>query len=134
MIKVCIDIGNSKISCAVSDIKEIQSPEILSFISVPTLNINKGTFTNFQSIKKEIKEVINIAQKESQTQIKSINLNLPLSGSNSKFYNSTISIENELINELHLKKAINQSEFFNDSLNQHTILNYIISYEIDDKA
>ena len=132
MIKVGVDIGNSKISCIVCDIKESQNPKVLSFYSIPTTNINRSTFTDFKLIKKEVKEVIDESSKSSQTEIKSINLNVPLFGSKSLFYNSQINIENELINELHIKKAINQSDFFNENLNYKTLMNYIINYEIDD--
>ena len=60
MIKVGIDIGNSKISCVVCDIKNKDQPKILSFVSLPTLNINRNTIINFDLIKKEIKEIIDI--------------------------------------------------------------------------
>ena len=133
MIKVGVDIGNSKISCIVCDIQSVDKIKVLSFVNLPTSNIFKNTFTNFKLIKKEIKEVIEIAAKESETEIKSINLNIPISGSISSYYNSSINIENELINELHLKKVINNSEFFNDSINQNILLNYILNYEIDEK-
>ena len=63
MIKVGVDIGNSKISCVVSDLKKNTLPKILSFINYPTSNINKNTFTNFQSIKEEVKQVITLAAK-----------------------------------------------------------------------
>ena len=133
MIKVGIDIGNSKISCVVSDIKIDHQPKILSFVSFPTSNIKRSTFVNFNLIKKEIKEIIDIAAKESQTEIKSIYLNVPISKSISSFYSSQIDIEDELINELHLRKAINQSEFFNEQTNKYILLNYIINYEVDNK-
>ena len=134
MIKVGLDIGNSKISCIVCDIKNNQKPEVLSFISLPTSNINKNTFRNFNSIKKEVQEVINLAAKESQTEIKSINLNIPISDSDSEYYASEINIENKLINELHLKKAINQSEFFDEVIDKHILMNFIINYELDGKV
>ena len=133
MIKVGIDIGNSKISCIVCDTKINHKPKILSFISIPTINISKGSFINFQLIKKEIKELIAESSKLSQTEIKSVNLNIPLYDSCSSYYNSEINIENELINELHLKKVINQSDFFDKDLNQETLMNYVINYEIDQK-
>ncbi|MDC1296499.1 cell division protein FtsA, partial [Alphaproteobacteria bacterium] len=44
-----------------------------------------------------------------------------------------IYIENESINDLHLKKSINQSEYFEDSLNQFVLMNFIANYEIDNK-
>ena len=133
MIKVGIDLGNSKISCVVCDININQKPRVLSFVSLPTSNINRNTFTNFQSIKNEVKEIIDLAAKESQTEIKSINLNVPLYGSDSLFYNSQIDIENELISELHIKKAINQSEFFNEPINKYVLMNFILNYEIDNQ-
>ena len=131
MIKVGIDIGNSKISCIVCDIKEDKKPIVLSFNSIPTMNIDKSTFVNFTSIKKEIKELIEISSKISETEIKSINLNVPIFESNSSYYDSKISIDNEAINELHLKKAINQSEFFEEELNKKILMNYIINYKVD---
>ena len=134
MIKVGVDIGNSKISCVVSDLKKNTLPKILSFINYPTSNINKNTFTNFQLIKEEVGQVISLAAKDSQTEIKSINLNIPLTDSLSFFYNSKIEIENELIMELHLKKAINQSDFFDNLANYQILMNYVASYELDNKV
>jgi len=134
VIKVGIDIGNSKISCVVSDLKKNTLPKILSFINYPTSNINKNTFTNFRLIKEEVNQVISLAAKDSQTEIKSINLNIPISDSMSFFYNSKIEIENELIMELHLKKAINQSDFFENLDNYEILMNYIASYEVDNKT
>ena len=134
MIKVGIDIGNSKISCVVCDVKKNSKPKILSFLSLPTLNINKCTFTNYDLIKKEIKEIINSAAKESHTEIKSINLNIPLSKSKSIYYNSQIYIQNEVINELHIKKAVNESDFFNETLDQQILMNFVLNYEVDDSV
>ena len=133
MIKVGLDIGNSKISCVVCDIKNFNNPKVLSFVSAPTTNIHKNTFTNFESTKYEVKEILKIAAKESQTEIKSVNLNIPLIDSFSFFYNSQINVQGELINELHLKKAINQSDFFEEPLNKYILMNFILNYEIDDK-
>ena len=133
MIKVGLDIGSSKISCIVCDIKDVKKPKVLSFISIPTNNIYKNNFTNFKLIKNEVKEVLDLAEKESQTEIKSINLNIPLSEPNSFFYNSEIPIENESINDLHIKKALNDSDFFLESLNYENLMNFITSYEIDNK-
>ena len=133
MIKVGLDLGNSKISCVVCDIKLNEPIKILSFVNLPTFCINKNIILNFQKIKNEIKEVINIASKESQTEIKSINLNVPVIASESFFYSSEVSLNNEIINDLHLKKSINQSDFFNEIINKKKLMNYIIDYEVDDK-
>ena len=133
MIKVGLDIGNSKISCVVCDIKANQKTRILSFVSIPTSSINKNVIINFQKIKSEVKEVVDIAAKESQTEIKSINLNIPISSSESLFYNSEILINNELINDLHLKKALNQSDFFNEFSEQKVLMDFILNYQVDNK-
>ena len=50
MSKVGIDIGNSKISSIVCDIKTDGSKKFLSFISNPTTYVNKNSFFNFVSI------------------------------------------------------------------------------------
>lgn len=133
MIKVGLDIGNSKISCIVCDLKAKHDPLVLSFVSQPTSNVSKGIITNIDVVKNEIKEIINLAGKESQTEIKSINLNIPLTDSLSYFYNSMVSINNEQINDLHLKKAINNSVYFDEIQKKKILMNYILSYEIDNK-
>ena len=52
MIKVGLDLGNSKISCVVCDIKLNKHPKILSFVNLPTFNINKSAIlkSNLSSI------------------------------------------------------------------------------------
>ena len=74
MIKVGLDLGNSKISCIVCDIRINAKPRILSFVSSPTSNINKNNFINYKKIKSEVQEVIDISARKSETEIKSINL------------------------------------------------------------
>ena len=114
MIKVGLDIGNSKISCIVCDLKIKKNPKVLSFVSQPTSNVSKGVITNIDAVKNEIKAIITLAGKESQTEIKSINLNIPLIDSHSHFYDSMIGINNEQIGDLYLKKAINNSFYFDE--------------------
>ena len=133
MIKVGIDIGNSKISIIVCDIKNDGSKKVLSFISKPTINLNKSTIINLELAKKEINEIISEAEKESQTTIKSVILNIPAVESLSLFTNSEIKINNEKINDLHLKKAINESKLLDSLENYETIQSLIIGYKLDNK-
>ena len=133
MIKVGIDIGNSKISSIVCDIKTDGSKNILSFISNPTTHVNKSTVTNLVSIKEEIQRIINESAKESQTNIKSINLNLPAVESFSIFSESEINISGKMISDLHLKKAVNQSDILETIENHDVIQKFILSYELDNK-
>ena len=131
MIKVGIDIGNSKISCVVCELKDDINPRILSFVSIPTSNVNKSLFKNYESLKKDVITIIEKAAKESQTDIKSVFLNLPLISPSSDFYSSEIFLNNEKVDELHLKKALNKSIFFEEVENKEIIMNYITSYQLD---
>ena len=133
MIKVGIDIGNSKISSIVCDIKTDGSKKILSFISNPTTYVNKSMVTNLVSLKDEIHKTISEAAKESQTDIKSVNLNLPAIESSSIFTESEINVSGKMISDLHLKKAVNQSDILETIENYDVIQKFISSYELDNK-
>ena len=133
MIKVGIDIGNSKISSIVCDIKTDGSKKILSFISNPTTYVNKSMVTNLVSVKDEIHKTISEAAKESQTDIKSVNLNLPAIESSSIFSESEINVSGKMISDLHLKKAVNQSDILETIDNYDVIQKFISSYELDNK-
>jgi len=133
MIKVGIDIGNSKISSIVCDIKTDGSKKILSFISNPTAYVKKSMVINLVSLKDEIHKTINEAAKESQTDIKSVNLNLPAIESSSIFSESVINVSGKMISDLHLKKAVNQSDILETIENYDVIQKFISSYELDNK-
>ena len=131
MIKAGLDIGNSKISCVIADYKTTEKINILSIVSVPNNNIKKNIILNFENLHDQIKSLVNEAEKLSQTKLNSINLNLSLLNSNSYYYNSAIELKNERISELHLKKIINQSEYFNNQSEKFEVFNNITSYDID---
>ena len=131
MIKAGLDIGNSKISCVVADYKSPEKINILSLLSTPNPNIKKNIILNYEKSAEQIQQLINEAEKQSQTKINSINLNFSLLNSSSHYYNSEIKLKNEKISELHLRKIVNQSEFFDISHDKFELLNNIISYELD---
>ena len=131
MIKVGVDIGNSKISCIVCDVRKDGHKKILSFVSNPTDSIKKSIITSVEKIKNEINETILSAAKESQTEILSVNLNIPAIDSLSLYSDSKINIHKEKISDLHIKKIINQSDFLESKENYTVILKSIISYELD---
>ena len=131
MIKAGLDIGNSKISCVIADYKNTENINILSMASVPNNNIKKNIILNFENLHDQIKSLFKEAEKQSQTKLNSINLNLSLLNSYSHYYNSAIKLKNERISELHLKKIINQSEYFNNLSEKFEIFNNITSYDID---
>ena len=131
MIKAGLDIGNSKISFVIADYKNTENINILSIASVPNNNIKKNIILNFENLHDQIKSLVIEAEKQSQTKLNSINLNLSLLNSNSHYYDSEIELKNERISELHLKKIINQSEYFNNPSEKFEIFNNITSYDID---
>ena len=79
MIKVGLNIGNSKISCAVLEAKENQDFKLLSCESYASKILKKNLITNFDELLNEIKSLIKESEKKSQTKINSINLNIPWS-------------------------------------------------------
>ena len=76
MIKVGLNIGNSKISCAVSEIEKNKKIKLLSFQSFQSNIIKKNIITNFEDLSNDIKSLISESEKKSQTKINSINLKL----------------------------------------------------------
>ena len=133
MIKAGIDIGNSKISLVVCDVKNNGSIKILSFISNTTNGIRKGLITNIDLLKEEINRCIGEAQKESETEIKSVILNLPSIESLSDYSETNFDISGEMVNDLHLKKAVNDSNILEIVPDYETILNLIVGYELDNQ-
>ena len=59
MIKVGLNIGNSKISCAVLEIKDQKNIKLLSCESYPSKILKKNIITNFDELLIEIKSLIN---------------------------------------------------------------------------
>ena len=131
MIKAGLEIGNSKISCVVADYKNSENINILSIKSIPTTNIKKNVILNYENLYEQIKFLIDETEKQSQTKLNSLNFNFSLLNSFSKYYESKIKVKNEKISELHLKKIINQSEYFDNDENLYELFNNIISYNID---
>ena len=131
MIKAGLDIGNNKISCVVADYKGPSNTNILSIKSTPTTNIKKNIIVNYDNLFHQIKTLIEETEKESQTKINSLNINISPLNSISNYYDSDLQINNDKITDLHIKKIINQSEYFNNDTNYYELFNNIISYEID---
>jgi cell division protein FtsA len=131
MIKVGLNIGNSKISCAVSEIQKNNKIKLLSFQSLQTNIIKKNIITNFEELSNDIKSLISESEKQSQTKINSINLNIPMIESVSKYYDSEIINLEQQITDLDIKKIINNSEYFNVDENYFQIFNKINGYVLD---
>jgi len=132
MIKVGLNIGNSKISCAVSEIIENKKIKLLSFQSFQSNILKKNIITNFKELSNDIKFLISESEKKSQTKINLVNLNIPITDSLSKNYDSEINNLNQQITELDIKKVINNSEYFNIDDNYYQIFNNINCYLLDD--
>ncbi|PPR47241.1 MAG: Cell division protein FtsA [Alphaproteobacteria bacterium MarineAlpha5_Bin9] len=131
MIRVGLDIGNSKISCVVCDKKTNGKIEILSVINHPTINVKKSLIIDIKKISKEIEEVLIQSEKESQTKIASVRLNVSIVNSLNKFISNQIFISNEKISDLHLKKFINNSDILEPIEDYEVIYRSIVNYELD---
>ena len=131
MIKVGLNIGNSKISCVVSEIKEDKTIKLLSCKSYSSNILKKNIITNFDELLNDIKSIIVEAEKQSQTKINSINLNLPTIDSISKYYESEIDNLDHQITDLDIKKAINNSEYLRVDDNYYEVFNSINGYLLD---
>ena len=131
MIKVGLNIGNSKISCAVSEIEKNKKIKLLSFQSFQTNIIKKNIITNFEELSNDIKSLISESEKKSQTKINSINLNIPMIDSVSRYYDSEIKKLEQQITDLDIKKIINNSEYFNVDDDYYQIFNKINGYVLD---
>ena len=112
-------------------IKILKKVKILSLLSIPTNFIKKNVILNFNDLRDQIELLISETEKLSQTKLNSLNLDLSLLNSKSYYYHSNINIKNEKISELHLKKIINQSEYFEIYDDQFELFNNIISYTVD---
>tara|TARA_Y100000590_G_scaffold460785_1_gene620947 strand:+ start:2627 stop:3850 length:1224 start_codon:yes stop_codon:yes gene_type:complete len=134
MIRVGVDIGNSKISCIVCDINSKGKIKILSFIASPTNNVKKSSIINIEKIKQEIKEILSKASKESQTDIASVRVNIPVVDSLTNYYTSEVSISNDKVTELHLKTTINESEILEPIDNYKIILRSVLNYQLDNQT
>ncbi len=131
MIKVGLNIGNSKISCAVSEIEKNKKIKLLSFQSLQTNIIKKNIITNFEELSNDIKSLISESEKNSQTKINSVNLNIPMINSVSRYYDSEIENLDQQITDLDIKKVINNSEYFNVDEDYYQIFNKINGYVLD---
>ena len=77
MIKAGQSIGNSKLWCVVGDYKNFKNIKILSLISIPSTQIKKNIIVNFSNLFEETKKLILDSEKNSQTKLHSININIP---------------------------------------------------------
>ena len=64
MIKVGLNIGNSKNSCAVIEKKENKKFKLLSCETYPSKILKKNLITNFDELFNEIKSLINESEKK----------------------------------------------------------------------
>ena len=55
MIKAGLDIGNSKISCVVTDYKNSENIKVLSLVTIPTSNIKKNVILIYEKLFEQLK-------------------------------------------------------------------------------
>ena len=125
-IYAALDIGTSKISCIVGKINNNQI-EILGHFSQLTKNVKKGYAINSGDIEKEINFVIDNVAKKTNTEISNLIINATTTNSKSRFLKGLINVDNEKIDNLHIRSAINNSELYKydeDLYSIHEVINH----------
>ena len=134
-IYAALDIGSSKIACAVGKINKENKMEILGFHFQPTKNVKKGLIINPNEITNEIISIINEIAKKTNTEISNIIINANITNSKSKFLKGKVELDGEHIDDYHIRSAINNTEIYNigdDYKSLHEIVNHFDT-DIDKK-
>ena len=134
-IYAALDIGSSKIACAVGKINNENKMEILGFHFQPTKNVKKGLVINPNEITNEIISIINHISKKTNTEISNIIINANITNSKSKFLKGKVELNGEQIDDYHIRSAINNTEIYNindDYKSLHEIINHFDT-DIDKK-
>ena len=97
-IYAALDIGSSKIACAVGKINNENKMEILGFHFQPTKNVKKGLVINPNEITNEIISIINHISKKTNTEISNIIINANITNSKSKFLKGKVELNGESVN------------------------------------
>tara|TARA_Y100001970_G_C14148017_1_gene810969 strand:+ start:263 stop:1519 length:1257 start_codon:yes stop_codon:yes gene_type:complete len=132
-IKAAIDIGSSKIACAVGRGIGKFDLEILGYAYYGTNNVKKGLIIEPIKIEKEINKLIGEIENKTQTEISNVIVNASTTKSKSKFLEGSVNIGGEKIDNLHIKSAINNSNFNSDNEDYEPLHEMIKFFNIDNE-
>ena len=128
-IYAALDIGTSKIVCAVAKNNTNSGIDILGYDYKMTKFLKKGLIIDPLEIEKEIKFVVDAVAKKTQTEISNVIVNATITDSKSNFFEGITQVNQEKVDEFHIKSAINNSEIYNQELdyeNLHQIIRYFL--------
>ena len=131
-IYAALDIGSSKITCAVGRINNDQM-EILGCYSQQTKSVKKGVIIDSKNIQNEIINIISNVAKKTNTEISNIIINSNVIDSQSRFLKGKVNIDGEKVDDLHIKSAINNSELYLLNEDYKSIHEIIIHFDTDNE-
>ena len=126
-ILAALDIGSSKIACVVGRNNSQGIIEILGYEFQSTKSVKKGLISDLSTVEREIKDIVDSVAKKTNTEISNVIVNTNIVNSKSNFLKGVTNIDNQKIDDFHIKTAINNSEIFkyNEEFETlHKIINY----------
>ena len=126
-IYAALDIGSSKVACIVGKYNNSGIMEILGHENQTTKSVKKGLIIDSVNIVDEIKQVVNSVAKKTNTEISSVIVNANTLNSKSLYLKGTIEINDEQVDDLHIKSAINKSGIYDydeEYKSLHEVINY----------
>ncbi len=132
-IYAALDIGSSKIACAVGKNDSSGVMHLLGISFKTTKSVKKGYILDINKIGNEINDVIEDVSKKTQTKISNLIVNANIVDSKSNFLKGEIEIGDEQIDDFHIKSSINNSELYKADTDYESIHNVITNFEIDNE-
>lgn len=126
-ILAALDIGSSKIACVVGRNNSQGIIEILGYEFQSTKSVKKGLISDLSTVEREIKDIVDSVAKKTNTEISNVIVNTNIVNSKSNFLKGVTNIDNQKIDDFHIKTAINNSEIFKydeEFETLHKIINY----------
>ncbi|MBI29265.1 MAG: Cell division protein FtsA [Alphaproteobacteria bacterium MarineAlpha5_Bin11] len=132
-IRAALDIGSSKIVCAVGKKDQEGGFFLLGYESRITKSIKKGIVVDPVKVGEEINYVINEVSKKTQTEISNVVINANVTNSKSNFLKGKLNLDGEKIDEFHIKSAINNSNLYKSDKDFESLHELITDFDVDDQ-
>ena len=126
-----LDLGSSKIVCMIVYVNNDGTPQVIGHSHFPSSGIKCGSITNAIALNKIIKSTINIAERESNTIVDGVYINISCIDIQSSILPTSIEIGNREITAKDIKRMILQANQWMDLDNEVIIHNTPISFALD---
>lgn len=139
-IFAALDIGSSKVCCAIAKMNRDISPEknatikILGVSSHVAKGIRGASIINLEDLEDSILNGIHAAELLAKQTIRSVYVNLPAEALQSHYITTKISLYGQPVKESHLQKALDVSRDQSIGVGRRIIHIFPISYDLDDST